>query len=129
VDIRIETASVESGSKTRNKHLRSGKFFWAGKHPRIHFISREFRKRDGMNFDIYGELTIRGITRPVVFKTEFLSEALDLEAGRPLRFRSQTHIKRKDFELGTGDWLDPILLLTDEILKISLEVQGQTQKL
>lgn len=129
VDIRIKTASVESGNRMRDRDLCSDKFFWAEKHPEIHFVSREFKETGGMNFDILGELTIRGITRTVVFKTVFISEPKDADAGRPLRFHAETYIKRKDFELGTGKGFNPILFITDELLKISLEVTGRPESL
>jgi polyisoprenoid-binding protein YceI len=77
-----------------------------------------------MKFNVYGDLNIRGITRPVVFEAEFLSKEGDAPAGRPIHFEAHTHIKRKDFKLGTGDWFDPISTVTDEILKISLEIKG-----
>ena len=123
VDIRIKTASVESDSAKRDENLCSDKFFWSEKYPEIRFTSRQFKETGGMNFDIEGELTIRGITRPVVFRTRFLSEPVEAEAGRPLRFHAETDIRRKDFELGTKG--DPVVFITNEILKITLEVEGR----
>ena len=122
VDIRIKTRSVESDSARRDKSLHSDKFFWSEKYPEIYFVSRQFKEMGGMNFDIEGELTIRGITQPVVFRTRFLSEPTEAEAGRQLRFYAETDIKRKDFELGTKG--DPVVFITNETLKITLEVEG-----
>lgn len=125
VDINIDTATVDSGNEMRDRHLRSQKFFCSAKHPQIHFLGQEFKRAEGMNFDVYGDLTIRGITQPVVFKTVFLSESVDAHAGRPISFRAETHIRRKDFELGTGRWLDPVFFVADETLKIRLEITGR----
>ena len=124
VNIHIGTASVDSRMKTRDKHLRSKKFFWSEKHPEIHFKSHAVKDIRGMKFKVYGNLTIRGITKPAIFETEFLSKENDARADRPIHFRAHTHIKRKDFKLGTGDWFDPISTVTDETLRINLEIKG-----
>ncbi len=124
VNILIQPASVDSGSPVRDNDLRSENFFAAEKYPEIRFESKKSTATSPGHYKIEGDLTIHGITRPVVFETELLTNPEELGDDAPVSFRSETFIKRKDFHLGTGNWLDPILFITDETLKISLEVVG-----
>ncbi len=124
VNILIQPASVDSGNALRDKNLRSENFFAAEKYPEIQFESKKSTAITSAHFMIEGDLIIHGITRSVVFETHLLTKP----GAEPVFFRSQTFIKRKDFHLGTGNWLDPILFITDENLKISLEVEGIPQR-
>lgn len=124
VRLSIRAASLDTGNPVRDAHLRSPEFFWTEKYPEITFVSREFGDVRGNRFSVKGDLTIRGITMPVVFDTEMKSGEKEAAEGKPVRFYTQTFIRRKDFRLGTGNWLDPIAYITDETLKISLEVTG-----
>ena len=124
VMIMIRAASVDSGSPLRDEHLRSEKFFDAKNNPEIRFTGKKFEKVATKHFRTQGDLSIHGITKPAVFETELLNEPADITGKERIFFRAYTLIKRKDFHLGTGNWMDPILLLTDETLKISLEIEG-----
>lgn len=123
VRIVIQTASVASDNAARDEHLRSEKFFDAKKSPEIRFFSKKIIVVSDRQFNIEGGLTIHGITQPVIFETELLIDSAESGAEQ-LSFHSHTFIKRKDFRLGTGGWMDPIMLVTNETLKISLEVKG-----
>ena len=124
VEIAIKTASVDSGLPHRDRDLCSKNFFWSEKHPDIRFKGEKVGAVQGPRFNILGELTIRGIARPVVFETELLREIKEGKDSGHLSFHAETFIRRKDFHLGTGHWFDPIMLVTDETLKISLEIEG-----
>ena len=124
VRLKISTQSVASGLDKRDETLRSRDFFWSKKFPYITFESVAIKNVQGAEFMIYGNLTIRDVTRPVIFETRLLSEPESLNEGDPVSFYTQTFIKRKDFNLGTGSWTDPVLWITDEQLKISLNVEG-----
>ncbi len=123
VTIEIKAASAVSGNKVRDGHLRSEKFFDAKKNPWIQFVSRKFVKINETRFIIEGDLTIRGIKRPAFFQTELLTHPGKITGKAPLSFTASTFIKRKDYQLGTADWSDPIMFLTNETLEIRLEVE------
>ena len=124
VNISIQTGSVDSGFPIRDQHLRSKNFFDTADHPLITFVGKNFEAVTDTHFNIHGDLTIHGITRPVVFVTDMLPKPKGAPDTTHIFFHSETFIKRKDFHLGTGNLFDPILFLTDETLKISLEVEG-----
>ncbi len=125
VDIDIQTASVETGRNWSAKKLVSEEFFWAEKYPRILFESRSFENVQGRQFDIYGDLTIRGITKQVVFKTAILPSFKDADGKIWTHFKSEALIRRADFKLGTGGFFDPLLRAMDETLAITLDVKGE----
>jgi polyisoprenoid-binding protein YceI len=124
VELRIESSSLETGNPSKNKEFRSENFFWVDKFPEITFTSKEFKDVKGNRFNIYGDLTIRGITKPVVFQTEMLTPINQAASAKPIHFHTFTFIRRKDFGLGTGKGFDPVVFMTHETLKISLLVEG-----
>ncbi len=124
VDLRIFTKSLKAQNKMQDKLLRSKNFFSPEQYPEITFVSREFKNIQGKEFDIHGDLTIRGVTKAVIFKTKLMSDPGTITGKHPLRFQSYTFIRRKDFHLGTGNLLDPVIALSRESLKITLEVVG-----
>ena len=124
VNIAIRAATVDSGIPFRDRHLRSENFFAAEKYPEIRFESKKAGAMHNNRFNVEGDLTIHGITQPVIFETVLLTESWKMNGTQIIAFRAHTFIKRKDFRLGTGKWIDPILFVTDETLKISLEIEG-----
>tara|TARA_R110002167_G_scaffold108398_8_gene276814 strand:+ start:873 stop:1433 length:561 start_codon:yes stop_codon:yes gene_type:complete len=63
VDIR--TASIETNNDRRNEHLRSDDFFGVEKHPGLTFETTSFKKTGDKTFDLVGDLTMHGVTKPV----------------------------------------------------------------
>ncbi len=62
VDVRIQTASIDTGIKKRDKHLRAADFFDAKAHPYITFRSRSVKNKGGDNFEVTGEFSMHGVT-------------------------------------------------------------------
>ncbi len=72
VEASIKTASIWTGDEGRDRHLRSADFFDAEHHPAITFKSTGIEKAGGQEYKISGNLTMRGVTRPVVLVALFL---------------------------------------------------------
>lgn len=70
VEVSIETASIKTGIDRRDKHLRSADFFDVAQHPTMTFVSTSLEKVGADRLKMTGNLTIRGITRPVVLTVE-----------------------------------------------------------
>ncbi len=64
----IKTASINTNNDRRNEHLRSDDFFAAEKHPSIVFKSSSFEKTGEKTFNLKGDLTMHGVTKPVTLK-------------------------------------------------------------
>ena len=94
VDVTIKTASIFTDNERRDAHLRTGDFFLADSFPTITFKSTKI-ERDGDKAKIHGNLTIRGVTKPVVLEGEFLGAQGD--QLQRIGFEASTKINRLDY--------------------------------
>ncbi len=99
VEAAIDVSGVYTGIQKRDDHLRSPDFFDVVEHPRMLFRSSEVRREDGKKLKVAGDLTIRGITRPVTLEVEFSGPVKDPfeEGSQSVGFTASTRINRKDF--------------------------------
>ena len=97
VQVEIRTASVDTNSERRDTHLRSADFFDAAAHPVITFRSTRVQTR-GRNITVNGNLTMHGITRPVVL-TGTSAPVTGVAGKRRIGFEATTTIDRKDFNV------------------------------
>lgn len=98
MDVTIQTASVNSNSADRDDGMQGPEWFHSAKHPIARFVSRGINVEDGANFRLTGDLTIKGITRPVAFLFRWT------EKNGAARIQGETLVKRTDFDIGTGEW-------------------------
>ena len=118
----IDAASVSTGNPQRDDHVRSADFLDVGNHEALTFVSAGVRVADGA-FQLDGELTIRGITRPVTLDVEINGFGADYEGRKVVGFSASTEINRKDFDV-TGGQAGMIL---SEKIKIALEIEAVKQ--
>lgn len=96
VEVEVTTASITTNNEKRDIHLRSGDFFEAEKFPTITFKSTKV-EQDGENVTLTGDLTIRGVTKPVVFKGKSTGMVTGPNGKRRAGFEASTTIDRTDF--------------------------------
>jgi polyisoprenoid-binding protein YceI len=78
LEIEIDASSIDTQDENRDAHLRSGDFFGVEEHPTISFRSTGVRPAAGeTHWQVDGDLTIRGVTRPVTVEVEFLGAQVD----------------------------------------------------
>jgi polyisoprenoid-binding protein YceI len=121
----VDLGSVNTGNETRDNHIRSEDFFHTEKHPAMTFRSTGIRP-DGSNFLLDGDLTLRGVTRPVTFRLEVNGFGPDPYGGTRAGFSATAEINRNDWNVsyngpipgaGTG------MVLSDKVT-INLEIEG-----
>lgn len=95
VEVDIRTASIDTRNERRDNHLRSDDFFDAENHPEITFRSTRV-EADGSELRVHGNLTIRGVTRPVVLEGRLL-EVAGTPGRRRIGFEAETTINRLDY--------------------------------
>lgn len=106
----LDAASIDTGQAARDVHLRSADFLETDQHPTIDFASRRV-VRHGDGWTIEGELTIRGVTRPIALEAELGGVVPNLQGGQRAAFSATTTIDRHDFgltwnvALEHGGWL------------------------
>jgi len=126
IEVTIDMASVESGNQARDDHLRSPDFFDAADHPTATFTGRAAGWQ-GSHGTLAGELTIRGITRPVTLATEYLGHAADPWGGQRAIFTAETTINREDWGLTWNMPLDGGGLLVSKEIRIEINVEAVLQ--
>jgi polyisoprenoid-binding protein YceI len=122
VMVSIDTNSINTRDEKRDGHLRSPDFFNAGEFPTATFKSSRIEKVDGNHGKIFGELTLRGVSRPVELITEYSGQS-KMWGKTSAGFSASTRINRKDFGLNWNQMLESGGLLVGEDINISIELE------
>lgn len=97
IEFNVNTASVFTNHAERDKHIASADFLNASKFAKATFVSTSVKSTGEKTADVTGDLTILGVTKPVVVKATFLGEGKDPWGGYRAGFEGTTTIKRSDF--------------------------------
>jgi polyisoprenoid-binding protein YceI len=122
LDSVIQATSINTDNKDRDKHLRSADFFDVAKYPTITF---RLTKQEGDK--VYGELSMKGITKSIVLTSEVGGEVKDPWGNIRSAFVLEGKINRKDFGLTWNKALETGGVLVDDTIKIIVEAQGIRQ--
>jgi polyisoprenoid-binding protein YceI len=119
------TSMATTGNEQRDQHLLSPDFLWVEKYPAITFKSTKVAVEDnGTEGKVYGELTIRDVTRPVVLNVEKLGENVNPWGAKVIGFTATTKINREDFGLTWNMALEAGGWLVGKEIKIELDVEA-----
>lgn len=99
VQVTINTASVDSNHAERDKHLRSPDFLNVSAHPQARFVSTGVEMTGEDTAKVTGELTLNGVTRPVVLDARFMGEGQDPWGGYRAGFEGTASLRLKDFDI------------------------------
>ena len=127
VEVDIDVASVESADTRRDDHLRSPDFFHVEEHPNMLFKSTGVTPAADGTWDVAGDLTIRGVTRPVVLHTEFEGAENSPFGDQRIGFSASTEVNREDWDLGWNVVLESGGLLVGKKIKIELNIEAVRQ--
>lgn len=119
----IDATSIDTGNDQRDGHIRSADFFDVENHPQWTFRSTGVRA-DGEDLVVDGELTIKGVTRPVALALEANGFGPDAFGGIRAGFSASTTIDRNDFGVDIKMPLDGGGVVVGEKVQINLEIQG-----
>ncbi|WP_277373585.1 YceI family protein [Pseudomonas sp. AA-38] len=121
VSVTLKTASVDTNHAERDKHIRSADFLNVSKHDTATFESTSVKSTGEGTADITGNLTLNGVTKPVVIAAKFIGEGKDPWGGYRAGFEGTTTLKLKDFDI-TKD-LGP----ASETVELIISVEGIRQ--
>ena len=121
VNATIKTASFDSGDANRDGHVRGEDFFDVEKFPEISFVSNAIVPK-GDAYELQGDLTIKGVTRPVALETELNGVAVDPFGNTRAGLTAETTISRKDFGLTWNAVLEAGGVLVSDKVAINLEL-------
>jgi polyisoprenoid-binding protein YceI len=120
VDAVIEIGSVSSANDKRDEHLRAADFFDVGQFPRATFKSTGWKKTGENTYAISGNLTLRGVTKPVVLNATLLGFGDGMGGAKLVGWEATTTLNRKDFGVN-GPAMLGAALGDDVTLTIAIE--------
>lgn len=123
VEASIQAASINTGEPKRDEHLRSADFLDVEHYPTMEFRSTSVRPDDG-RWSIEGELTLHGVTRPVVMTAAVEGMAPDAYGNVRIAFTGQTEIDRSDFGLTWNQAVETGGVVVGRKVSIDLDVQA-----
>ena len=124
VDVTIQAASIDTKEDKRDAHLRSGDFFDVEKYPTLTFKSTSIDRVSAEEIKIHGDLTIHGVTRPVVLVTEVSGIQKDPWGGTRTGFSAHVSIEREEFGLKWNAALETGGVVVGKKVEITLEVEA-----
>jgi len=119
----IQTGSVFTGQPDRDNHLRTGDFFEVAKYPTIEYRSTGIKSFEGNEFVLEGELTIKGITKPVDLLVEFEGAGRSPYGHDVFGFSATAEIDREDWGLTYNMALESGGVMIGK--KVQLEIEGE----
>jgi polyisoprenoid-binding protein YceI len=123
----VEVVSIDTNEDQRDNHLRSEDFFHAEVHPQLSFESNEIRPVDEDTFLIHGDLTMRGVTRPVVLEAELQGTEIDPWGNERVALEARGQLNRRDWGMTFNQALGSGNMLVSDKIKLSLDISAIKQ--
>jgi polyisoprenoid-binding protein YceI len=120
----IQAASIDTRNADRDGHLRSNDFFDMEQHPEITFASTRVEQADPQNYRVTGDLTIKGVTKPVTVDFEFAGAAVDPFGNQRIGLEGATTVNRKDWGVNWNAALEAGGVLVSEKVTLEFEVSA-----
>jgi polyisoprenoid-binding protein YceI len=119
----VDVASINTSNSQRDEHLKNADFFEVESHPNLVFKSTKVEKLDSENFSLYGDLTIKDITKPVKLAVEFNGIAKDPWGNIKAGFTVNGKINRKEFGITYNAVMETGGVMLGEEVKINGDIQ------
>ncbi|MEU2338534.1 YceI family protein [Streptomyces sp. NPDC006654] len=120
----IRAASIDTGNGMRDTHLRSADFLDVERHPEITYVSTGVTAAGSDRWTVHGELSLRGVVRPVDLDLAYLGTGADPWGGTRAAFRATTELHREDFAMNYNQVVQAGIAAIGTTLKVELEVQA-----
>ncbi len=119
---KFDTASIDTSSEDRDGHLKSADFFDVENYPEITFQSTSIEK-DGDDYSVTGDMTIKGVTKPVTFDVEYGGKGKNPWGVEVYGFEAKSKINREEFGLTWNTALETGGVLVGKDIKINVELE------
>ena len=124
VEVEIDVAGVSTGNDDRDAHLRSGDFFDVEHYPTITFASTAVKSLRDNTWEVAGDLTVHGTTKPVTLQVDFDGGGASPMGDERIGFSAATEVNREDFGLTWNVALETGGFLVGKSARIELAVQA-----
>jgi polyisoprenoid-binding protein YceI len=125
--VSVDLSSIDTRNKDRDGHLQSADFFDVENHPKMTFQSTKITKTDDGEYNVTGDLTIHGVTKPETLSVSFEGGGKDPWGNDKVGFSGHGSIKRSDFGLTYNAALETGGVLIADEVKISFEIEAAKQ--
>jgi polyisoprenoid-binding protein YceI len=125
--VTFKVASINTGNGQRDEHLRSNDFFDAPTHPEGTFTSTAVRRVDDTTVEMDGDLTLKGVTKPVTVTWELTGTQTDPFGNQRAGFEGRATINRKDWGINWNAALETGGVLVSEKIVLELDVSAIRQ--
>ena len=122
VDVTINTASIRTHNEQRDNDLRGSYFLEIEKYPTIAFKSTKIETKGDDKGTLTGDLTIKGVTKPVTLNVVKYGEFNDPGMGHRIAYAAETKINRQDFNMKFDGMLDGKFVVSNDIL---INIEGE----
>lgn len=123
IQFSLDVNSIDTRQESRDAHLKSADFFDAELFPDIQFTSTSFTKTDDDQYKMLGDLTMKGITKPVALNVEYGGTENDLYGTKKVGFEITGKINRKEFGLTYNALTETGGLALGEDIKLIANIQ------
>ncbi|MDQ3451105.1 MAG: YceI family protein [Actinomycetota bacterium] len=127
VEVEIDATSVDTRDAQRDGHLRSGDFLGVERFPTLTFVSTQV-DRDGDDWKVRGDLTIRDVTNAVTLDVEYLGQLSDPWGNTRAAFSATTPLDRESFGMTWNQALEAGGVMVSKTLNIELEIEAVLQQ-
>jgi polyisoprenoid-binding protein YceI len=124
LELTIQAASIDTSNADRDAHLRSNDFFDMESHPEIRFVSTSVDTVGPDRYRVTGDLTIKGVTKPVTVDFDYTGTAVDPYGNQRVGFEGQTTVNRKDWGVNWNAALDAGGVLVGEKVVLEFDVSA-----
>lgn len=123
IEVRIAAGSIDTRQAQRDQHLVSADFLDVANFPEITFVSTKITPKGDDEFSIVGDLTIRGVTRPVTLEATSEGRGMDPWGGERAGFSATGKFDRRDFGLTYNQALEAGGVVVGNDLKLTIDVE------
>jgi polyisoprenoid-binding protein YceI len=124
LSLTIQAASIDTRHADRDNHLRGNDFFDMETYPEITFVSTRVEPSGEDHFEVTGDLTIKGVSRPVTIDFEYDGVATDPFGNERIGFEGTTTINRKDWGVSWNAALETGGVLVSDKVTLEFEVSA-----
>lgn len=127
VEVEIQAASIDTRDETRDGHLRSPDFLDVETFPTLTYRSTKVTPVGGGRWSVAGDLTVKGITKPVALEVSFEGAAASPFGGSSIGFEATAELDREDFGLTWNQTLETGGVLVGKAVKVSIDAEAIAQ--
>lgn len=127
VDAQVDASSIDTRDDNRDTHLKSADFFDAANYPTINFKSSKVEHVGDNEYKVTGDLSMHGVTKPVVFNVEYFGQGKDPYGRQKAGLSARAKVNRKDWGLNWNQALEAGGVLVSDDVKIEIDLAAIQQ--